>query len=131
VAALEWQAREFSARTGILCKFACAREQLVVPAEAGTAAFRIVQETLTNVARHAQATSVSVELQAGGGQLTLTIKDNGRGITDLEIAHSRSFGLLGMRERAALLGGEFTISGAPGQGTTVAVKLPFKDIIAP
>ena len=97
----------------------------------GTAVFRISQEALTNVARHASATHVLVTLLATPQQLSLEIRDNGRGITEPELANSKSLGLLGMRERALMLGGNVHISGTPGQGTTVTVQIPLGPSVAP
>ncbi|MBA4136594.1 MAG: hypothetical protein C0518_04680 [Opitutus sp.] len=124
VAALEWQANEFQRRTGLRCTFATTVKTERWDNDVTTALFRIFQETLTNVLRHAQATLVSVRLVEDAENLTLEVADNGRGITEIEIANTRSIGLLGMRERAALLGGEISLSGAPGRGTTVVIRLP-------
>jgi two-component system sensor histidine kinase UhpB len=123
-AALEWQAREWQARTGIECVVTCGQPSLNPSPESATALFRIFQETLTNVARHAKATRVTATLGAEGGALRLEICDNGRGISDEELRRTKSLGLVGMRERAAMLGGEFSIRGEPGSGTTVKVRLP-------
>jgi signal transduction histidine kinase len=97
-----------------------------VPSDIGTAAFRIFQETLTNVARHAQATRVEAHLAIQNGILVMMLHDNGRGITEKEMANLKSLGLVGMRERATILGGDFKISGAPGKGTTVTVRIPLE-----
>jgi signal transduction histidine kinase len=124
VAAIEWQAGEFQARTGIMCRINANLRDATIASDAATAVFRIFQETLTNVARHAQATAVSVDLGEQEGRIILQVTDNGRGIDLVEVMQSKSVGLLGMRERAAILGGELAISGAPGQGTTVVLSLP-------
>jgi signal transduction histidine kinase len=124
VAAIEWQAGEFQARNGITCRVNTNLRDATIASDAATAVFRIFQETLTNVARHAQATVVSVDLGEQEGRIILQVADNGRGIDLAEITQSKSIGLLGMRERAAILGGELAISGAPGQGTTVVLSLP-------
>ena len=92
--------------------------------ELTTALFRVFQETLTNVIRHAQATRVDVRLQAVGNQLVLEVKDNGKGITEKETEEPKAFGLIGMRERVLAFKGKFDISGRPGQGTTVTVTIP-------
>jgi signal transduction histidine kinase len=92
--------------------------------ERATAVFRIFQETLTNVARHANATEVDVTLARSNGDLSLEVRDNGKGIAEEKLPQGQSLGILGMRERALLLGGELTISGAPGTGTTVTVRIP-------
>lgn len=125
-AAIEWQASEFEARTGIRCQMARLPDELPVTEDQATAVFRIFQETLTNVARHAAATRVEVNLAQNDDTLWLQVKDNGRGVTTEEIRHTRSLGLVGMRERAWLLGGEFRVSGEPGLGTTVTVQIPLK-----
>ena len=124
VAALEWQAHEFQKRTGIDCVVTSDLKEAILDEDLNTAFFRIFQETLTNVIRHAKASKVTVHLKKVGGQLSLEIKDNGRGISEAEISNTKSIGLLGMRERAALLGGKVAFSGVPGKGTTVLVKIP-------
>jgi signal transduction histidine kinase len=124
VAALEWQARDWQARTGIECHVTASLGEVPACPERDTALFRIFQEALTNVARHARATQVTAHLGAENGWLALEIRDNGRGITLKERQRAKSFGLLGMNERAMLLGGRFEIRGEPGPGTTVRVQLP-------
>ena len=131
VPAIEWMAQEFQKRTGVSCQFTTSEEDLVLDQERTTALFRICQEALTNVTRYAQATRVHIILEADEAQITLRITDNGRGITEGESKKLDSFGLLGMRERARLLGGTFAISGAPGQGTTLTVGLPPPQPAAP
>lgn len=127
-AAIEWQAQEFQSRTGIECKLVSMPKELNLDQNFSTALFRIFQETLTNVARHANATLIEVELLLQNGNIILRIHDNGRGITEEEIINTKSFGLLGMRERTFLLGGEFTIKGELGGGTTVTVTIPVGNI---
>jgi signal transduction histidine kinase len=122
--AMEWQARDWEARTGIECKVHSDLGERPVPPDRGTALFRIFQETLTNVVRHAQATQVHARVSLEAGDLVLEINDNGRGITEEEQRHTKSFGLLGMKERATMLGGQFSIHGTPGKGTTVHVRIP-------
>ena len=124
VAALEWAAEEFQARTGTRCRLDLPGDDIEIDQECATAMFRIFQETLTNVARHANASEVGVRLAKENGHLTLEVHDNGRGIGKEQLAGGRSLGLLGMRERAALLGGELVILGAPEKGTTVRVRIP-------
>jgi signal transduction histidine kinase len=126
VAALEWQAGDFARRTGIVCDFASNSPDVTIAPQPATAIFRICQETLTNVMRHANATAVSIHFTAGDLELTLEVRDNGKGPGDL--GATRSFGLVGMRERAAMLGGTFAICGAPAGGTTVTVTIPRKDM---
>jgi len=122
-AAVEWQVQEFEARSGIRCKVRLLTRQ-VVASNASTAMFRIFQETLTNVARHAKATRAEVVLQKQRDRLVLLIHDNGRGFDQADPSLSKSLGLLGMRERAAILGGRVSISSAPGKGTTVTASIP-------
>jgi len=122
-AAVEWQVQEFQARSGIQCKVRLLTRE-VVASNASTAMFRIFQETLTNVARHAKATRAEVVLQKQGDRLVLLIRDNGRGFDQADPSLSKSLGLLGMRERAAILGGQVNISSAPGKGTTVTAWIP-------
>ena len=124
-AALEWQAQQFQARTGIMCRYNGAGEHLVLEQEQATAIFRIFQEALTNVLRHAQATRVDVMLEEKGTALLLTIRDNGRGMSEDRSGGLHSLGLLGMRERAHLLGGRLDITGSEGQGTTVLLRVPY------
>lgn len=131
VPALEWQAREWQARTGIECSVESNLGERSVPAEHGTALFRIFQETLTNVARHAQATHVRALLGLEQDWLVMEIKDNGRGISDDEQRQTKSFGLLGMKERATMLGGKWSIRGVPGNGTTVSVRIPLIAAVGP
>jgi signal transduction histidine kinase len=126
-AALEWQANEFQARTGIKCKVRSLIERTLLDEEVNTVFFRIFQETLTNIIRHAGATRVEVQLSIVDRHLILEVKDNGRGITDEQLANIKSIGLLGMRERANLLDGEVTITGVPKKGTTVTVSIPSGD----
>jgi PAS domain S-box-containing protein len=123
-ATVEWAAEEFESRTGTKCLLDLATEQFSVDSETATAVFRIFQETLTNVARHASASEVKIRLAEENGDLTLDVHDNGRGIREDELANANSLGVLGMRERALLLGGTLTIRGEPGQGTTVRIRIP-------
>jgi signal transduction histidine kinase len=124
VPALEWQAREFEARTHIRCELKLPVANLEAGRDQATALFRIFQEILTNVARHSAASKVLVKLQASGSSFRLEVQDNGKGIRPEEIADSKSLGLLGMRERASLIGGSVEISGVPGRGTLAAVRIP-------
>ena len=124
VAAVEWAAEEFDARTGTKCRLDLPDEDIVIDQERTTAIFRIFQETLTNVTRHAQATQVDVRLEREDGSIVLEVRDNGRGIAEDQFSTGRSLGILGMRERALLLGGELTIRGAAGKGTIVRVVIP-------
>jgi len=123
VAAIEWQSRDFERRSGIRCVCEAEQEEIELDHTCATAAFRICQEALTNVMRHAKATSVRVLLAEENGDLLLEIHDDGQGISPAKLTDSTSFGLLGMRERANRLGGQVEIAGRPGKGTTVRVRL--------
>ena len=123
-AALEWQAGEFQQRTGITCGFVCPLQRVPLDPGGTTALFRIVQEALTNVMRHAKATSVAIRLEEDGDALRLAVEDNGRGIMDQEAVEPSSFWILSMRERIALLGGTITFQGRPNQGTTITAHIP-------
>jgi len=122
-AAVEWQVQEFQARSGVQCTVRLLIRE-VVTSNVSTAMFRIFQETLTNIGRHAKATRVEVVLQKQQDRLVLLIHDNGRGFDQADPSLFKSLGLLGMRERAAVLGGQMDISSAPGKGTTVAAWIP-------
>lgn len=126
VAAIEWQAQEFQARMGTECEFTSPLKEYELDPDLSTALFRILQEALTNVVRHAKATRVTILLTEEADRLILEVTDNGRGITEQELTARGSLGLLGMRERALLLGGEVAITGIPGTGTTVRVVMPLK-----
>ncbi len=124
-AALGWQADDFQRRTGIVCKISVP-EDLELDPEISTAIFRIFQETLTNVMRHAEATRISVNLKPSGDDLVLVVRDNGKGITGEQLSKPNSFGLLGIQERAYHLGGKVSITGKSGKGTIVKVTVPLK-----
>jgi PAS domain S-box-containing protein len=123
-AAIENQTREFQARTAIRCLANLPGADLAIDASVATAVFRIFQELLTNVARHAQATTVSVTLAVEGDLLTLIVHDNGRGIRAAEASDRRAIGLVGIRERATMFGGTVSIEGTPGKGTLACVRMP-------
>lgn len=124
VAAIEWQAREFQVRTGINCRLSLPAEDMEFGAEQSTAVFRIFQEVLTNVARHANARNVEVAMQEEDGARVLEVRDDGRGISEEKIAGAGSLGLLGMRERALLFGGEVIVRRGQRRGTVVTVRIP-------
>jgi signal transduction histidine kinase len=121
--ALEWQAKEFEAQAGIACTLQASMKELELDPEQATALFRIAQEALTNIAKHAHASAVTIKLTRSRGVLTLKIADNGRGIRPADRAKPDSFGLRGMAERAAALGGTLSLGHAPGGGTEVAIKI--------
>ena len=122
-AAMEWQIQEFQVRSGIICEFRSNVDTIDLDRDSATALFRIFQEAMTNVARHANASRVNIGIVQTDDSLLMEVSDNGRGITESNIANSRSFGILGIRERALLLGGEVDIKGVPGQGTTLTVRV--------
>jgi PAS domain S-box-containing protein len=124
VAAIEWQAQQFQARTGIICDCDCSLEKVELNEEQSTAVFRILQETLTNVLRHAQATKVEIKISKENGHFGLSVSDNGKGIMESVKSEQQSLGILGMRERAHLIGGEIDIKGVEGKGTVVIVRVP-------
>jgi two-component system sensor histidine kinase UhpB len=123
VAALEWQAREFEKQFGIPCLLRSADKEVALDPDQAAALFRIFQEALTNIAKHAGATRVTVSLRRQRQHLTLSICDNGRGITPADRVKPQSFGLRGMHERARALDGTLTLSAGPGGGTVVTVKI--------
>jgi two-component system, NarL family, sensor histidine kinase FusK len=125
LAALEWQLQEFQTHTGITCRLDSTVENLDLKSESAIALFRVCQEALTNVARHAQATAVEITVNVLDGHLMVQIRDNGRGISDQERDNRQSLGLPGMFERVRLIGGELQIKGITGQGTTVRVNIPW------
>jgi len=122
--AIEWEAQMFESRTGIKNELISDVPEIDIDREKATAVFRIYQETLTNVARHANANRITTIMEVRNNHLIIVIKDNGRGITASELSGAKSLGLLGMRERALIFGGEVAIAGEAGKGTTVTVSLP-------
>lgn len=126
--AIRWEALAFRARSGLRCHVRANRKDATrLSREQQTAIFRIVQEALTNVARHADAGTVTVSISEKQN-FTVSIKDNGKGITDSQARDHRAIGLIGMRERVALVGGTFHIAGSRGKGTTVSVHLPLEPV---
>jgi PAS domain S-box-containing protein len=130
-AALEWQAQEFESRTRIRCRVSLPEEPFVLDAERSTAIFRIFQESLTNVARHASATRVEARLEREANQLIFQVRDNGRGFDPEEAKARKSLGLVGMQERALLLNGELKVEGVPGAGTTMTLRIPLPPTTLP
>jgi len=124
--AIRWEAMTFSSRTGIRCHVKATREGTRLATEQQTMLFRIFQEALTNIVRHARASAVYVVLSERARSFELRIRDNGGGITDQAINDPRSIGLLGMRERASLIGGVFEIDGRRGKGTVIVVRVPLR-----
>jgi signal transduction histidine kinase len=129
-AAIEWQAAEFQERTSIRCEVRIEVKETIWDREFNTMCFRIFQETLTNIVRHAKATRVDVRLAQVDHELVLTVRDNGRGISEQEVVHARSIGLIGMRERVAQVGGQVFFFGLPDRGTTVTMRVPMPEASA-
>jgi signal transduction histidine kinase len=125
--AIEWETTKFQARTGIRCRVGFDLKGEITDRRRALALFRILQEALTNVVLHAHAGAVRISVQERSNALTLIVKDNGRGITKSELSSVESIGLLGMSERARLLGGRVAITGVPGRGTTVTVVVPLNE----
>lgn len=124
VPAAEWLVHDFQRRTGIVCELAIATAEIDLPSERATTVYRILQESLTNIAKHARATHAEVTLETESDTLILTVRDNGAGFDAAGPRAPRSFGLVGMRERVHLLGGEVRIESSPGKGTTVDARIP-------
>jgi hypothetical protein len=124
VAAIRGEVEAFTVRTRIPCHLHWDSAQLTLPEDSSIALFRILQEALTNVVRHAGATRVDVVLNRRRGKIHSMIRDNGKGFNPEDPKVSQSLGMVGMRERALAIGGEFSIRSAPGRGTTIAVSLP-------
>jgi signal transduction histidine kinase len=124
VEAVEWQAKQFHTHAGIPCHCRCSLEEADLDPEQSTNLFRILQEALTNVVRHAHATAVDIVLERQAANLVLTVRDNGVGITSAQASSPNALGLLGMRERARTAGGTIDISGAGGKGAAVVVQVP-------
>jgi signal transduction histidine kinase len=124
IAALEWQAETFARRAGLRCRFAAGVDGVDLDMGRATSIFRAFQEMLTNIERHAGASRVDVSVQVKEDRLVLTVRDNGRGFEHANAMKPRAFGILGMKERAVLLGGEFNIESAPRKGTNVTLIVP-------
>jgi PAS domain S-box-containing protein len=125
-AAIEWQAKEFRERTGIEMEVIFSPEDIVIDRERSTVVFRIFQETLTNIARHAEATKLKINLSKSDDKLVLKVRDNGKGITKEQILDAKSFGLIGIRERVDPWRGKVKIRGVPDQGTIIYVSIPLR-----
>lgn len=122
--AAEWLVHDFQRRTGIVCELAIALPEAELPGDISTAVFRLLQESLTNITKHARATHAEVSIAAEDGTLVLTVNDNGRGFNTATPRAPQSFGLIGMRERVSLLGGALRIESVPGDGTVLEARIP-------
>ena len=127
VAAIEWEAKEFERRAGVRTRTQLSAEHVALDPGRATAVFRMVQEALTNVATHAQATRITVAVRETNGAVTVTVSDNGRGIPRERFGSVDSLGMLGMRERAALLGGAVDVRGNRPHGTVVTLSIPLAE----
>jgi signal transduction histidine kinase len=125
-AALAWQAQEFTRRTGIHCDFLIKSENIKLNNEQSISLFRVLQETLTNVIRHAKARRVTITLAENNGEIKLTVCDDGIGIPREKINDPNSLGLIGIRERIIVLEGRISIKGKPNKGTILQVSVPIK-----
>ena len=123
-AALKWQGKEFTARTNCACEIALYDNALQLPEPLSIALYRIVQEALTNITKHAQATEVRIAIARDANGIVLRIADNGIGVDASKKTNPTSHGLIGMRERARHLGGTIEITGTAGKGTTITVRIP-------
>ena len=129
-AALEWQAREFEKHAGIPCRFQSNSDDVRLEPDRATGVFRVFQEALTNVAKHAQARRVEVQVFATDELLTLEVRDDGIGVAADDLEKPESFGVRGMQERVHRLGGWLDVSGAPGRGTTIMLSIPRAGVLA-
>lgn len=123
-AAIEWQVNEFRRRSGLPCNLTLSEEEPGLSEESATAVFRILQESLTNIQRHARARQVEVELTVGGGLFLIKIADDGIGIRPDFRRKKNAFGLLGMHERVSIMGGELRIDRGPSGGTVLTISMP-------
>ena len=125
--ALKLAAEDFEKRTKVVCKILSKPQNILLKKELSTEAFRIFQEALTNIARHAGAQSVTVSLRNAGDRFIMEVRDDGRGITKKQISDLKSIGLTGMRERAYAMGGSLTVTGTRGKGTTITLSVPLNE----
>jgi two-component system, NarL family, sensor histidine kinase UhpB len=130
-AAVEWHTREFTKRTSIEVKLNQTHELPPISDAVATGIYRIIQEALTNVARHSEATRAEVALRLNNGELQVEIADNGKGIDQAMIAHPESLGILSMQERARMLGGNMVITSNPGKGTCIVLSVQIHSGILP
>jgi signal transduction histidine kinase len=127
IPAIEWLVEEFRTKSKVACLFSLPGEDFQLDKERSTAIFRILQESFNNIARHAQASKVKLEMYIEEGTLYLEINDDGRGAAEAAMQNPKSFGITGMRERALLLGGALDIRGEGGKGTSVLLRMPLRE----
>ena len=126
IAALQWMTDRFEKRTGVSCRFRTSHDRMNLPAGVPLVAYRTAQEALTNITKHAHATRVTVDLTLAGGVLTLEVSDNGRGLSDADLAKTRSFGIRGLHERAGTVGGWVELLSS-SRGTELILSIPLHD----
>jgi signal transduction histidine kinase len=126
IATLRYEASQFALRSGVRVKLDLPTDGLKVDSAISTAVYRVFQEILTNVARHAQATEARVSLKLLDGRLRLVVEDDGKGVSPEDLLNPKSLGLLGMKERAAMFNGTVQIEGGPGAGTAVRIEIPIE-----
>ena len=124
IPAIEWQLTDFHKSSGISCNYSCSPKDISIDAKVSLMVFRIVQEALTNIARHSGATKASIKISLAKGIIEILVKDNGSGINQNKIDSNKSFGLIGMRERVNIVNGEISISSNEDEGTRVYVRIP-------
>ncbi|HEX7412548.1 MAG TPA: sensor histidine kinase, partial [Bacteroidia bacterium] len=127
IPALEWKCHDFEEKAGVACHFVSSVKERKFESHFGINTYRILQETLTNISRHSEAKSVTVSLSENEAELFLEISDDGIGISEETILKSKHLGIVGMKERAALLGGKLIIEGTKNKGTRTKLILPFKN----
>jgi len=125
-AAIEWQVSQFQERTGIRGVFESNTDKFNLSPEAAAALFRVVQEALTNVMKHADARQVRITLRSSGRLLRIAIADDGKGVARDQVNNRKSFGIVGKTERVHRIGGEFNIFSVPGRGTRLEIAVPLK-----
>lgn len=128
LAAIEWQVNDFKQRSGIDCKLATTLDKIEIDKSKSIGIYRIVQEALTNIVRHSKASEVVIKIYSHDGNICLEVNDNGCGITEDQIYNTKTLGLLGMRERAFLIGGELSIQGTLDKGTKLLLTYPQQDV---
>jgi signal transduction histidine kinase len=129
--AIEWLGRQFSETTGIPVKFTTPEKDIKVTEEMATSIFRVCQEAFTNITRYSQAKNISILITITGDNIILIIEDDGIGFDITSVQNKKSFGILGMKERIVSLGGSFELTSLPGKGTTITVRLPYREYIKP
>jgi signal transduction histidine kinase len=126
VATIDWHLKEFEKRSGIVINFDAPKKELSLPDEVKNGLFRIFQESLTNVARHSEATKLKVVLHQSEEQVVLTITDDGIGFDKQKLTEAENLGILGMQERTLMMKGTYNITSTPGNGTSVKIIIPYK-----